>query len=402
MVIEAEPNDQPASAQKVTVPCEVVGQFNPRLDEDWVEFEAAKGDVFWIDVVSQRLGLPTDPELVVQQVERDASGKETSRELKYVDDAGENIGGRDYNTATDDPRYRLSVPETGTYRVGVRDLFGDTQGDPRHLYRMAIRRAQPDYRLVALPTPPPVETDANNNRPNVWTPLLRRGGTERIELMAFRFDGFAEPIDITVEGLPPGVHWSAARIATGQNRTTLVLSAAEDAPAWIGLIRIFGDATADGRRLVRQARPATTVWPEIQDQTAPRVRLSQNSAAAVSGDEVAPYRVYLGASDTVEIARAGKITIPVHVKRRDGFTGQVAVALQGLPSEVRVKNITLDANVEKADLELDVQNGTPLGTYTVYLETRSELDYRRNPEAAAVAAERTKELEKVVADLAAA
>ncbi len=402
VILEEEPNDRAASAQKITVPCEFVGQFNPRLDEDWVEFEASKGDVYWIEVISERLGLPTDPQLLVQHVKRDSSGKETSRELKFVDDTSENIGGIDYNTASDDPRYQLSVPETGTYRVSVRDLFGDTQGDPRHLYRLAIRRAEPDFRLVALPRPPRVDKNRNNNKPNVWTPLIRRGGTERIELMAFRRDGFADPIDITVDGLPSGVHWRAAKIGRGQNSTTLVLSAAEDAPAWAGLIRIVGRATSNGRQLVRQARPATTVWPGIQDQTAPRVRLSQNIAVAVSSDELAPYRVYLGTSDTVEIARAGKIKVPVYVKRRGDFTGKVEVALRGLPSNVKVKNLTLDSKVEKAELELDVQKGAPLGTYTIYLETRSEVNYRRNPEAVAAATERRKVLEKVVADLSSA
>src|SRR5262249_43950074 len=44
-------------------PCEVVGQFYPRGHRGRVSFTAKKGDVYWIEVYSQRLGLPTDPHL---------------------------------------------------------------------------------------------------------------------------------------------------------------------------------------------------------------------------------------------------------------------------------------------------------------------------------------------------
>jgi hypothetical protein len=43
IVKEAEPNDNPSKAQKVSVPCEYVGQFYPRGDRDWLSFEAKKG-----------------------------------------------------------------------------------------------------------------------------------------------------------------------------------------------------------------------------------------------------------------------------------------------------------------------------------------------------------------------
>src|SRR2546430_4165899 len=50
-----------AQAQSISPPCEYVGQFYPARDEDWVSFEAKKGEVFWVEVFSQRLGLPSNP-----------------------------------------------------------------------------------------------------------------------------------------------------------------------------------------------------------------------------------------------------------------------------------------------------------------------------------------------------
>ena len=64
-----------AKAQAVSVPCEVAGQFYPQTDRDWVTFQAKAGEALWIEVLSQRLGLPTDPHLLVQQVTKNDKGE---------------------------------------------------------------------------------------------------------------------------------------------------------------------------------------------------------------------------------------------------------------------------------------------------------------------------------------
>src|SRR5258706_138385 len=66
-VSEAEPNDTPEKAQPLKTPALLIGRFNPRGDRDWYTFEATKGEKLWIEVVSQRLGLPVDPQIVLQQ-----------------------------------------------------------------------------------------------------------------------------------------------------------------------------------------------------------------------------------------------------------------------------------------------------------------------------------------------
>ncbi len=67
---EIEPNDKPAEAQKITLPAQIAGRFFPAADVDLFEFEAKKGETWWVEVASERLGLPTDPFVMVQR--RDA------------------------------------------------------------------------------------------------------------------------------------------------------------------------------------------------------------------------------------------------------------------------------------------------------------------------------------------
>ena len=74
----------------MTLPCEYVGQFYPQTDRDWITFDAKKGEALWMEVFSQRLGLPTDPYLLVQQVTKNDKGEEQVKDIQGVDDYREN------------------------------------------------------------------------------------------------------------------------------------------------------------------------------------------------------------------------------------------------------------------------------------------------------------------------
>ena len=77
---EAEPNNDGSHAQKISLPCDVAGSFFPAADVDLFEFAAKKGDVWWVEVASERLGRPTDPAILVQHV----AGSGTNEKLTDV------------------------------------------------------------------------------------------------------------------------------------------------------------------------------------------------------------------------------------------------------------------------------------------------------------------------------
>ncbi|MCA9207286.1 MAG: serine protease, partial [Planctomycetales bacterium] len=76
---EAEPNNGGEAAQPITLPCEIAGRFFPAADVDTFEFTATKGEVWWVEVASERLGRPTDPSIIVQRVVEEAG------ETKLID-----------------------------------------------------------------------------------------------------------------------------------------------------------------------------------------------------------------------------------------------------------------------------------------------------------------------------
>ncbi len=247
VVLEQEPN-APPQPQKIPVPCEFVGQSQARLDKDCIVFEAKANEVYWLEMISQRQGASLDPQFALERVTTDKDGKQTFAAIsQQVDDnpTMAQIGGPAFSTRCDDPSFRFAVPADGTYRVLIGDLYN--RGNPRFVYRLAIRKEAPDFRLAAVA---PFPINPQQQLANPWSLLLRRGGLEDLRVYAFRRDGFNENIEVSVEGLPPGVTCQSVTLGPGQNSAPLVLAAAENAAEWAGTIRIVGKATANGQPLV--------------------------------------------------------------------------------------------------------------------------------------------------------
>jgi len=183
VVVEQEPNNQPDKAQRVTPPCEFAGRFYPARDRDWITLDAHKGESLWIEVISERTDLPTDPWLLIQRVETDKQGHRQVHDLKEVDDAAALAGGPAFGHASRDPALRFTAPADGTYRIVVRDLNGGSSAEPGNVYRLVLRPARPDFRLLAM-LKSPFEDDPN--KPRRWNPVLRQGGTTPLRIIAHR------------------------------------------------------------------------------------------------------------------------------------------------------------------------------------------------------------------------
>jgi len=391
VVLEQEPNQPAAKSQTVTLPCEYVGRFQQPRDVDYVQFEAKQGQTYWIEVFSQRFGSATDPYLLLQRVTKEANGEEKVTDIREIDDTATNVGGLSFNTAADDPSYNFTVPADGTYRLLIRDLY--YSGDPRFVYRVAIRPAEPDFRLVAIA---PLPTN-QNNQVNIWSPLLRRGGTVMLNVLALRREGFTGAIELSAEGLPPGVSCPSVTIGPSQNSAPLVFTAAEDAKKWAGAIRIVGKAKVADRELTRVARGGAVVWPGAQNNPASS-RLTREVVLAVSEVEEAPFTVQVGDGKPVEMAKAGSIEVPVKVTRRGKFNGNVNLQAMGLPNTVRVANLVINGDKAEGKIKIDIQNNANPEPLTFHLLATTSVDYARNAELVTEAQEYQKKIDGLTAE----
>lgn len=402
LVAEQEPNEGGEQNQAVAVPCEIVGQFLKRGDLDAFTFDAKKGDILSIDVVSQRMGFKADPVVLVQQGTASADGKLAWGDLKELDDEPKNVGGLMLDVATNDPGYTFTAPGDGKYRIVVRDLYGDTRGDPRLIYRLIVRKPRPDFRLAACINTQAGVKNANDGREFKPGGLLLRGGEIAIfSVLAARSDGFSGPIHVRCEGLPAGVTAADTVIPAGQDSAPLAVVAAEGAAAWCGPIRVTGRASIDGKDVSHLARTPAITAPGAQRKSA-EGRLAQDLMLCVTAKEQAPTTVLVGEGKSVEATKGAKVEIPVRVTRRGDFKEALTLNAVGLPANVKAANLVIAPNAKEGKLVVETAANAPLGEFSLYLNAQTKINYVRDKSGADEALKTKQEMEKSVAALTAA
>ena len=399
-IAEAEPNNDAQTVQTVTAPCEVVGRFFPARDIDWIQFTAQKGQVFHIEVFSHRLGLATDPRIIVQRVTRNDKDEESVKQLSIADDPRDRNSriNSDFDTSTDDPNYRLKADQDATYRIGVWDQFGAARNDPRNVYRLAVREATPDFRLVAVPQT--VNTPVNANLVGMGSACLRKGGTTTFTVRAERRDGFNGRIEVQVENLPAGVTTRGASIAGDQTTTNVIFEAAEDAADWSGIVRVVGKAQQGDQELIRYARGGAVVWGTgNRTQQPPAFRVTRDIALAVM-PEPAPTLVTTSENKTWETSRGGQVEIPIKVTRRRDFKGDLKLVSTGLPKDLKPGDLTVKGDAAEGKLTVSAtKRNAKAGLYTFYLRADAKGKFARNPDAISASEQEQKRLEALVKQL---
>ena len=261
--VETEPNNTNSVAQKISLPCDIAGSFFPAADVDSFEFQATKGDVWWVEVASERLGRPTDPSAIVQHVSVDAGGEKLTDVAEFSDIAspvklssnGYAYDGPPYDGGSLDIIGKLEIKTDGLHRIQLSDLFGGTRNDARNAYRLMIRKAAPDFALAGWGLHMELR---NGDRNALSKPLaLRNGITVALEIVAVRRDGFDGDIELLIEGLPDGVTAQGLKIPAGKTRGIMLITADEKAAQILSrcyiLRQVFGcwrrseTASADGR-----------------------------------------------------------------------------------------------------------------------------------------------------------
>ena len=401
VVVEREPNNDSAKPQEITVPCEFVGRFDRRGDQDWLQFTAKKGDILFLEIVSQRLGIPTDPEVVVKRVVKDKDGKETLADVGSFDDDMKDLGGAGFPVTHGDGSTKFQAAEDGQYRVII---FGQaSMTDPRQIYRLSIRQPKPDFRLAAVTNFP---TMGKDSKP--WAQCVRRGGSVSFDVIAFRRDGFTGDIEISAEGLPKGVTAAPVVIGAEQESVPLVIEAAMDAAAWSGVLKIVGQSKVGDQTVKRIARSGVTAWGGAVGQNANQpgrpaeARVCSELALAVVDFETIPVSVTVNDGKPIEMSRGGKLEVPLKVVRRDNFKEALTLTPLGLPTALKAQNVTIAANANDGKLTLDIPANTNPGTLSFYLRGPAKLSYKRDVAGAETAANAKKQVEKMAGELDAA
>jgi hypothetical protein len=382
VVLEQEPNDDEAHAQVVKPPCDITGTFAARNDSDVFRFAAKKGEVWWVEVLAERIGSMADPAFLIQKV--GAKGQ-PPQDLAGGDDLPDAGSGPRFNTQTVDAALRWQVPEDGLYQILISDLYSSQRGHPRLVYRLLIRREQPDFSVVLLPNSP-AGADAVT---------VRAGGRTSAYVAAIRRDGFGGAIRVEPRGMPAGVLARPVTIGAGQVIAPIVFEAAEDARTGVGIASVaglsrFGDrkesleyvagVSPQGPGFERESIAGAMIWPP--SGTAPSVapaRIVNGFVVAVRGE---PAPLTLSAAPELLVLAQGRLFfLNISVTRRAGFAEAVVVAPSDLPPNTLALPVTIPKDAKAGRFPVFVAKDLAPGIYTFLLRGTGAYPFNKDPKA---------------------
>jgi hypothetical protein len=225
--LEAEPNNDPSKAQKVTLPIIINGQSNRPGDRDVFEVEGKAGETIVAEVSARRLGSPYDSFVELTS----ADGKTIALNDDHFDAAS------GLNTDHADSYLMLKLPADGKYFVHISDTRRNAGKE--YAYRLRISRPRPDFVLRLLPS--------RINMPSK--------GIGSLTVYAVRKDGFDGPIKLSFKDLPPGFDSPGAVLGAKQEVARLSLRTSLRSLDMPVNVTVVGAAEVGGEVIVREAVP---------------------------------------------------------------------------------------------------------------------------------------------------
>jgi hypothetical protein len=212
-VREVEPNDTPAQATRVTIPCGINGRIGRPGDVDHFIFAAKKGKAVRFEVLARRFGTPLCSSLDSVLEVRSSKGA-----LLATND----------DTFGKDAALAFTPPADGDYVLAVRDL--NSKGGDTAVYYVEADWARPDFTLRCDPD----------------KAMIGPGSSTAWYVNVVRQNGFTAPVDVKVEGLPHGVTASPLTIPPTMTQGVVVLTAAADAPRDAANVKVVGTGRVRG------------------------------------------------------------------------------------------------------------------------------------------------------------
>ncbi|MDZ7615720.1 MAG: PPC domain-containing protein [Patescibacteria group bacterium] len=225
--MDQEPNDEPAKAQKVTLPIIINGRMDHQGDWDVFEIEGKAGETIVAEVTARRLGSPIDSFIKVTGPD----GKIIAINDDHFD------AGSGMNTDHADSYVMVKLPADGKYHVHL----GDTprRAGKEYAYRLRISHPRPDFELRSIPS----------------KLVIRSTASAAATVYVMRKDGYDGPITVGFKDLPPGFESGGATIPAGKEVVSLGLKTTLAETEQPLQLTIVGTAKIGETEIVREAVP---------------------------------------------------------------------------------------------------------------------------------------------------
>lgn len=349
-VMEAEPNDDQATATAFTAPAALNGVLGKAGDADHFVFTGKKGQVFDFKVYGRQIRSPIDSVMYLAKK------------------GGGAIVGSD-DTTGPDSAFRQALPEDGEYVVSIVDQL--KKGGPDYIYRIEVTAPEPK---LAISTPA--------EQIMLGTPVMAvavpKGNRQAILLQGSRAD-FGGEVQFDVSGLPPGVEVEIPVLAASQALVPILFKAKPDAAPAGALAQVTGKST-DPNVGVKSEFGALSSFVLAPNNAGVIMWSRTVDRLAVAATEEAPFSIEV-VQPKVPLVRSGQMGLKVKATRKPDFKAAIAVSLPWNPPGVgsgggvaipegqdeAVIPVNADGNAELRTWKI-VVNGTaagPTGPITV-------------------------------------
>jgi hypothetical protein len=330
-----------------------------------LEFTAKKGESLWIEILSDRLGVPAAPDLLLQRVISDGKDGQRTEDVRDVNgvDPGSTARIPVNGVPTRDVAFAFAIPQTGTYRITPRNLF-DSSDDSLAAYALSVGPAAEDFELTA--TAPVVVRNTGQNVQPTGGIVLRRGGTYPIDLSLYRRGGFEGEVQVACEGLPEGVS-ARGVIPASQSEGVLFVSASDLAKAWVGTARIVARGATPHGTITHEAKYRTIVWGASSETETPQLRACDDFAFSVA-DEPTSLSIAVAPGKRATLAGGRRLHVPLHLQARGEIASPLQIKPLGLQQLLPLQQTAV--SVTKGEAAIDADLGQPLrqGKHVLYLE----------------------------------
>ncbi len=222
-ITEKEPNNDPASAQRVDLPIIVNGCVDRPGDLDVFMFAGQAGKPVVAEINARRLDSSLDSFIKLTGLD----GK-----LLAFNDDRENPGSG-LNTHHADSYIMATLPAEGTYCIHVDDMAGG--GGKAYAYRLRISAPQPDFALRVVPS----------------SIALRGKSVAALSIHVICKDGFTGPIKLRLNDPPEGFSASPVSLLGAQEVARLDLKTRLTATQEPVTLCVQGSAQIQGRKVIR-------------------------------------------------------------------------------------------------------------------------------------------------------
>jgi hypothetical protein len=342
-LVEQEPNNEPAQANRVPVPGGITARFLEKGDRDHFVFAGKKGQRLVIESHSLELYSTTEVYMAI----KDAKGAQ----LAVTNPAAP-------------PRLDFTPPADGDYTLAVEHLHYDWSG-PSEVYRITVTPYEPGFSLALATDRFDVAQEGAVAIPIVLSG--RRDYPGAIEVSVTGHPGLTGTVTIPAgqapnAAPPPNPPQIAAR---------LLLHVAPNVP--MGAYRIFieGKATINGKAVVEYASARNGITAALGGLPYPPREMLTEVGVGVT--EKPPFTL-TAKLDLPEAVRGLPATMTITATRMPNFTEDIVLAPVGFPPTVvpAIKPIAKGTNEVK--VTLTPAANAPLGPISVSFNGKAKFN----------------------------